>query len=112
MLSSRRPIAQKHCRGRAAVLTALVLCLICGVTSVPAATFSPLLVVNTWPWVNATGTAFATLVQGRTAVDAVEAGCTAWCVRVFMCVCLCKTRGMVGGARRLCAHWIGPEVCG
>ena len=35
------------------------------------------LAINTWPWTNATASAFETLAQGRTAVDAVEAGCSA-----------------------------------
>jgi hypothetical protein len=38
---------------------------------------APVLAINTWPWTNATASAFETLAQGRTAVDAVEAGCSA-----------------------------------
>ena len=36
-----------------------------------------LLAINTWPWTNATATAFEELAKGRSAVDAVEAGCSA-----------------------------------
>ncbi|KAJ1491768.1 asparaginase-domain-containing protein [Baffinella frigidus] len=35
-----------------------------------------ILAINTWPWTGATAGAFAQLVAGRSAVDAVEAGCT------------------------------------
>ena len=38
---------------------------------------SALLAINTWPWTNATATGFERLQQGLTAIDAVEAGCTA-----------------------------------
>lgn len=40
-------------------------------------TASRLLAINTWPWTNATSSAFEVLEKGLTAVDAVEAGCTA-----------------------------------